>query len=95
MNLYYWNSKLLANYSDGDIVVMAENVEQARDKVYALFEPENCESPFWDSYIEMLAYNEDEIFQQERLGVMNQLREDLNKDPTVVTSHAVCIRGSD
>ena len=30
MNLYYWPSNALADYSKGDIIVMAENVAQAR-----------------------------------------------------------------
>lgn len=98
MNLYHWKSKLLADYGDGNIVVMAENVEQARDKVYELFVPENPENPFWFPYVEMLAhydgYYEDEEYQEERLKLFNKLREDLNVEPTVVESRVLCFRGS-
>lgn len=31
MNLYHWNSKLLANYSSGDIIVMAEYEKLLKD----------------------------------------------------------------
>ena len=95
MNLYHWKSKLLANYGDGDIIVMAENVEQARDWVYELFEPENDKSPFWTPYLEVLAYSEDEEYQEERIKLFNKLREDLNQEPTIVESHVICVRGSD
>lgn len=95
MNLYHWHSELLANYGNGDIIVMAENVEQARDKVYDLFEPENTESPFWSPYIEMLAQIEDEEYKEERMNKLIMLQEDLNKEPTIVKSHVVCVRGSD
>lgn len=95
MNLYHWNSKLLANYSDGDIVVMAENVEQARDKVYALFDPLKDDGPFEDHYLKLLRDMEDEDYLPEFMEKLNQLREDLAKEPTAVTSHVVCIRGSD
>lgn len=95
MNLYHWKSKLLANYGDGDIIVMAENVEQAKDWVYELFEPENDKSPFWSPYLEMLAHNEDEEYQEERIKLFNKLREDLNQEPTIVESHVICVRGSD
>ena len=33
MQLFHWRSRALADYSDGDIIVMANSVEEARDMV--------------------------------------------------------------
>jgi predicted Zn-dependent protease len=32
MNLYRWGSRALAEWFDGDIIVMAESIEEARQK---------------------------------------------------------------
>lgn len=35
MPLYHWSSEALADYLDGDIIVMASNANEARKKVLA------------------------------------------------------------
>lgn len=37
MKLYHWTSEYLAEYATGDIIVMAETVEEAREKARATF----------------------------------------------------------
>ena len=95
MKLYQWNSKLLSAYGDGDIIVMAETVDEARGKVFRQFKPLKEGNPFEDSYLQMLYSNDDEEYVHEYTKKLNSLREDLNKEPMQVTSNVICIRGSD
>jgi CobQ-like glutamine amidotransferase family enzyme len=95
MKLYHWYSKVLSAYSDGDIVVMAESVEQARDKVWSQFDPLKEDNPFEDYYLQSLRYIGDEDYMTEYLKKQNALREDLNKEPMQLISDVICIRGSD
>jgi len=95
MNLYHWHSTVLENWAKGDIVVMAENVEKARDKVYDQFKPLEDGNPFEDFYLQMLHVQEDEDFLDEYVKKLDLLRQDLNQEPTVVQTGVVCIRGSD
>jgi len=94
-SLYHWSSESLKAYSEGDIIVMAETVEQARDKVYAQFNPLADGNPFEDHYLQMLKLNDDEDLQYEYTEKLNVLREDLDKEPTIVSTDVVLIRGSD
>jgi CobQ-like glutamine amidotransferase family enzyme len=95
MKLYHWYSKVLAAYSDGDIVVMAESVEQARDKVYAQFKPLDDGNPFEDHFLSCLHQLGDADYADEYDKKLSALREDLNQEPTVIENGVVCIRGSD
>ena len=95
MKLYHWNSKLLSAYGDGDIIVMAMNVEEARDKVYSQFDPLREGNPFEDFYLQLLWYTGDEDYMTEYLKKQNALREDLDKQPMQPISDVICIRGSD
>ena len=95
MKLYHWNSKLLQAHGDGDIIVMAMNVEEARDKVWSQFDPLKEGNQFEDSYLQMLYWDNDEDYPTEYMKRLNALREDLNKEPTVIENGVVCIRGSD
>jgi CobQ-like glutamine amidotransferase family enzyme len=95
MKLYHWSSKVLSAYSDGDIVVMAESVEQARDKVYAQFKPLDDGNPFEDHYLSCLHQSGDADYADEYDKKLSVLREDLNQEPTVIENGVVCIRGSD
>jgi len=95
MKLYHWYSKVLAAYSDGDIVVMAESVEQARDKVYAQFKPLDDDNPFEDPFLICLHQLGDEDYADVYDTKLSALREDLNQEPTVIENGVVCIRGSD
>ena len=95
MNLYKWDSNLLKNYGPGDIIVMAETVEQARKKVYMVFDPMEENGPFEDHYIKILEEMGDEDFVDELATKAIQLINDLAPEPALVTSGVVCIRGSD
>jgi len=95
MKLYHWNSKLLSAYGDGDIIVMAMNVEEARDKVYSQFDPFEEGNPFEDCYLQMLYCDNDEDYLIEYMKRLNSLREDLDKQPMQPISDVICIRGSD
>jgi len=95
MKLYHWYSKVLSAYSDGDIVVMAESVEQARDKVYAQFKPLEDGNPFEDPFLICLHQLGDADYADEYDKKLSALREDLNQEPTVIENGVVCIRGSD
>jgi hypothetical protein len=97
MKLYQWNSKLLQAYGDGDIIVMAMNVEEARDKVWSQFDPLKEGNPFEDSYLQLLRYtgDSDYIYIEEYRKKQNALREDLDKQPMQPVTDVICIRGSD
>jgi hypothetical protein len=95
MKLYQWNSKLLQAHGDGDIIVMAMNVEEARDKVWSQFDPLKEGNPFEDSYLQMLYWDNDEDYPTEYMKRFNALREDLDKQPMQPVTDVICIRGSD
>jgi hypothetical protein len=94
MKLYQWNSKLLQAHGDGDIIVMAMNVEEARDKVWSQFDPLKEGNPFEDSYLQMLYWDNDEDYPTEYMKRLNALFEDLNKEPMQPISDVICINGS-
>ena len=95
MKLYQWNSKLLQAHGDGDIIVMAMNVEEARDKVWSQFDPFKEGNPFEDSYLQLLRYTGDSDYIEEYRKKQNALREDLDKQPMQPVTDVICIRGSD
>lgn len=95
MNLYHWSSTVLENWSKGGIIVMAENVEQARDKVYAQFKPLEDGNPFEDFTLQIMHVQDDGDYQTEYTDKLNELRKDLNQEPAVIESGVVLIRGSD
>ena len=94
MKLYHWNSKLLQAYGDGDIIVMAESVDEARNKVFRQFDPLEEGNPFEDCYTQMLYWDNDEDYPTEYMKRLNALREDLNKEPMQPISDVICINGS-
>jgi hypothetical protein len=71
MNLYHWHSTLLQNYSAGDIVTIAPDVERARAQVREHFE-EWCRSQYW------FGWDDDE----RKPEALAKLEADLAKDPT-------------
>jgi hypothetical protein len=94
MKLYHWNSKLLQAHGDGDIIVMAMNVEEARDKVYSQFDPLREGNLFEDSYLQLLRYTGDSDYIEEYRKKLSALLEDLNKEPMQPISDVICINGS-
>jgi hypothetical protein len=77
MTIYHWASKTLSDYSDGDIFVMAESVEKAREKIIAYLNrviidsAENCSSQnglfVWD--------------EEGEIKIRNGILEDISKEP--------------
>ena len=95
MKLYQWNSRLLSAYGDGDIIVMAETVDEARGKVFRQFKPLKEGNPFEDCYLQMLYLDDDEEYMHEYMKKLTSLCEDLDKEPMQPISDVICIRGSD
>ena len=93
MNLYHWSSETLADYSNGDIIVMAESVEKARDKVYEMYEPLEDGNPFEDCYLQLMDNNNDEDLMSEYKNKLNVLRKDLDKEPSILSNGVALISG--
>ncbi len=49
MKMYKWDSEFLRDYSQGAIVVIAESIKMAREKVLVKFDAENKESCSYES----------------------------------------------
>ena len=92
MKLYRWTSKLLAAHGNGDIIVMAESVGQARYFARIQAEKHIREN---NSFLEMLRINEDPDYAIELDEELKVLDEDLSKEPEIITSGVILIRGSD
>jgi len=93
MNLYHWSSETLADYSNGDIIVMAESVEKARDKVYEMYKPLENGNPFEDCYLQQMHNNNDEDFMTQYTSKLNVLRKDLNEKPAILSNGVALISG--
>lgn len=94
MNLYHWHSKLMQAYGSGDIIVMADSVEEARDKARSQWAPFE-EGPTEDVYLTLLRDTEDEDYYPVYGQRLSELNGDLAKEPTIVESGVLFIRGSD
>jgi hypothetical protein len=84
MKLFHWNmSETLKQYACGDIVVMAETVEQARIKAFDGFiewikdEDSSLNHLIWFQGTE----NWDEDCEEEYQEVLQKLKDDLSKEP--------------
>lgn len=93
MKLFHWNrSDALRNYSSGDIMVVADTVEEARAKVI------DAAGPIWgkergigNSYFDNIGEFEVDDWREFR----SKLLLDLEGDPIVVESGVVFIWGSE
>ena len=95
MNLYRWNSEALRNYASGDVVVLAESVEQARKKVLQEYQPDVEGHSTEEVYLVMLKLTEDEDYEEELAKYWDLIRHDLAQEPELVESGVIFIRGSD
>lgn len=89
MNLYRWDSVLMKGYSDGDIIVMAESVDEARSK---------AAEGFWRYIKEDYEYLLDNLiddWMEEELDEKRAIFEkDIAKEPELVTSGVLFMKGS-
>lgn len=95
MNLYHWDRiKVLENYKLGDLIVMAETVDDAREIGFAALTAQAREewSYFFDYETGKPADGDYEELWREKLKL---IATDIRAEPKIVESGAVCIRGSD
>ncbi|AZO48039.1 hypothetical protein [Mesorhizobium sp. M4B.F.Ca.ET.058.02.1.1] len=94
MNLYHWAAaSCLKEYSAGDIIVMAETIEDARQKAYR-------HADIWIRDQRAWWFNFDgsidrEMWQDSYDGFYRLLKEDLAQEPDLITPGVVFIRGSE
>ncbi|KAB2751783.1 hypothetical protein [Brucella anthropi] len=92
MNLYHWSrATCLKAYRTGDIIVMAESVEEARQKVRDNIDEFLKEHRSWW----FLGDNLDEYCREEYKDFMGMLEFDITLEPDIVASGAVFITGSE
>ena len=88
MKLYHWSSKLLANYSNGDIIVAAQSADEARAKARQFLTQwirsgEELETPtIWKMGIGNL-WDDEQENELERAAALDLLGKDLLKEPAV------------
>lgn len=93
MNLYHWNcSEALKNYSQGDIIVMAETVEQARIKARTQIEIFIKEARSWWYDLNGELYPDDH---EERDRFIAKFEQDIAHEPELVELGAIFITGSE
>lgn len=84
MNLYMWDSEIMAAYSKGKIIVMAESVELARQKTVNDWTPLQDDSETEDFYLISLKDLEDDGLEEEMERKYQILLEDISKEPRVL-----------
>ncbi|ESX17866.1 hypothetical protein X766_15810 [Mesorhizobium sp. LSJC255A00] len=94
MNLYHWAlAECLKEYSCGDIIVMAETLDQAKEKAQAQMDPYLRESRSW-----WWTYDSDKVdewSQDDYDNFKRQFESDLAKEPDVIGNGVIFIRGSE
>jgi hypothetical protein len=98
MKLFHWNRcESLRNYACGDIIVVADTVEEARQRVIDKVKEGFREKYSWyfndDGSFFFAAGDSDETYQEELENFTNQVKEDISIDPEV--KDVVFIQGSD
>jgi len=82
MTLYHWSSKTLKGWSDGDIIVVADSIEQAREYAMEKFKEE------YDYLIQMdTTWDDDEA----EYKYYNKFVADLHEDPIMIYNGPVAI----
>lgn len=95
MNLYHWAAaSCLKEYSCGDIIVMAETVDAARQKATGQMNDflKEHRSWWWDYAIEDKV---DENYLEDYNAFKQLLEQDLVMEPDVIESAVIFIRGSE
>lgn len=89
VTLYRWNSEYLKNYSLGDILVAALDVETARNQARALFEKHVVGRYFWMFQSWNLSLDEDDQECMDRYRAL--FEEDISAEPEVSELNAFFI----
>lgn len=96
MKLFHWDcSEVLKNYASGDIIVMAEDVAQARQIALVEFNKwaRRDDSKFgWMFYVPEELWNDDD--REEWQSILDKFSADISKEP-LDTQVALFIRGSE
>jgi hypothetical protein len=93
MRLYHWpRVNCLANYSSGDIIVMAEGIEEARQIARTKMVDYVDDYRSW-YFLEKGVVDPDN--KDEYDAFMSSFEKDLEEEPKVVDPAAVFIRGSE
>jgi hypothetical protein len=96
MKLYHWNSEVIRGVDPGDIVVMAESVEEARELVRNHFmEAEAEASRRFKEWYEAQELDHPGYVSRTRANRLDMLEVDLAKEPKVIFTQVVFIPGSD
>lgn len=88
MQLYHWISKYMRNYGHGHVIVMASDVETARQIVMDGFEALDRERYDWDYESE---WGDLDAIEDRR----HQLRMDISTDPRIADPAVIFIAGSE
>ena len=92
MNLYHWYASCLKNYSDGDIIVMAPSLEEAKEKVRAYAGTYlKYRYEWWFKTDGTLDPDCTEDYEE----FLTKLERDLAADPVSLKHQTIFIRGSD
>jgi hypothetical protein len=91
VKLFHWKSSTaLKQYATGDIIVMAETVDDARGRVMSTAGEYWYESRIYDSHFDCISEFDADDWREFRY----KLYADLQQEPLVVTSGVVMIKGS-
>lgn len=90
MNMYVWESEALKNYTNGSIVVLAEDPDSARSLVWRHFH--NWARNRYDYMFFSNGDLDENLFREDYNRIMSQFSTDLEKEPTVQT--VLFIQGS-
>ncbi|RUX60174.1 hypothetical protein [Mesorhizobium sp. M7A.F.Ca.CA.002.12.1.1] len=95
MNLYHWAvASCLKEYSCGDIIVMAETVDEAREKAKTKTDSYlKSHRSWWWSYTAEREIHEDYVDDYNQFKRL--LEEDMAHEPDVIESAVIFIRGSE
>lgn len=96
MKLYHWNSEVIRGVDPGDIVVMAESVEEARELVRNHFmEAEAEASRRFKEWYDTQELDHPGYFVRQQANKLDMLEADLAQKPKVIFTQVVFIPGSD
>ncbi|PXX91838.1 hypothetical protein DIT71_08265 [Marinobacter vulgaris] len=91
LSLYRWESRLPRAQGNGDIIVMAESLDQARD--FARLQGRKYIHEH-NSLLEILRLNKDPEYDVKLAEELQVLEADLSSEPELLSSGVVLVRGS-
>ena len=93
MHLFHWTwSKALQRYAPGNIIVMAANIQQAREKVMAVIDQFIFEEDYW------MFESKDQLDETDILEFAEKrarFEEDLSIKPITVMDGVILLKGSE